>query len=33
MRMLYRTRELTEFKPASINLLHAETYVTNDAPH
>jgi hypothetical protein len=27
------TRELTDFKSASINLLHAETYVTNGAPH
>jgi len=33
MLMMYSTRELTDFKSAGINLLHAETYVTNGAPH
>jgi hypothetical protein len=33
MLMMFGTRELTDFKSRSINLLHAETYVTNGTPH
>jgi hypothetical protein len=33
MLMLYSTRELTDFTLARVNLLHAENYITNDAPH
>ncbi len=33
MLMMYSTRELTNFKSAGINLLDADTYVANDAPH
>jgi len=32
MLMMQNTRELTDFKSAGVNLLHAETYVTNGAP-
>jgi hypothetical protein len=27
------TRELTDFTLVRVNLLHADTYITNDAPY
>jgi len=32
MLMMYSTRELTDFKSGSLNLLHPDTYVTKGAP-